>query len=316
MTILTMTCWPCVSKCKVPLVCCCCCPLESWWRVSGAGTWPGTSPSCGWSGPSCCGCASPPPGLWWPPLRGGACRSHLPVGWDRNVISTPWIPPFWTFKTDWSREKLPYFTIIPHIWGKFHIFLAASLNLLCDWYMWLLNLHCGFYCHSKIFWTQTLNLQVNTILFMIESLYWSAMTSVAMVTVSSPDSSWQEIPCWGSCTRCPGTSSAAWPPGRTGLPHLLQTGCRSHCHSSWRPPCWPPSRPPWPGQSSPTARSELTGENPSPRRHLRIRKLSGVFSPPATGRRDKDNKMTCPGRPHEWQLSPYWEGILEQVNCT
>ena len=183
MTILTMTSWPCVSKCKVPLVCCCCCPLESWWRVSGAGTWPGTSPSCGWSGPSCCGCASPPPrlpGPWWPPLRGGACRSLRPVGWDGNVISTPWILPFWTFKTDWRWEKLPYFTIIPHIWGKFHIFLAASLNLLCDWYMWLLNLHCGFYCHSKIFWTQTLNLQVNTILFMIESLYWSVMTSVAI----------------------------------------------------------------------------------------------------------------------------------------
>ena len=75
MTILTMPCLPRVSKCKVPLVCCCCCPLESWWRVSGAGTWPGTSPSCGWSGPSCCDCASHSD---LQTLRGGACRSPLP----------------------------------------------------------------------------------------------------------------------------------------------------------------------------------------------------------------------------------------------
>ena len=45
-------------------------------------TWPGTSPSCGWSGPACCGCAAPPP----PPPRSaghraprrGACRSRQP----------------------------------------------------------------------------------------------------------------------------------------------------------------------------------------------------------------------------------------------
>ena len=100
-----------------PWVCYCCCRWESWWRVSCAGTWSpsscrhhyplcydsmtttwlGTSPSCGWSGPACCGCAAPPP----PPPRSaghraarrGACRSRQPAT-RGDVIQSghqPWL---------------------------------------------------------------------------------------------------------------------------------------------------------------------------------------------------------------------------------